>query len=305
MEKRDLLSMNDLRPSEVERILKAAARYKKKRGKRSGELKNKTVALIFEKPSTRTRVSFEVAIRELGGDSLFLSSQELQLARGESIADTARTLSRYVHAIVARVRAHESLVELAKHGTIPVINALSPLEHPCQALADLLTIQEKRGALRGTKIAWVGDGNNVCNSLALGCSMVGAEIRIATPPGYEPPGDVLERARENAARSGGRIELTNDPKRAVSGADVVYTDVFVSMGQEAERERRARDFQGFQVTPELMSAAKPDAIFMHCLPAHRGEEVAPEVIDGPQSVVFDQAENRMHVQKAVLAFLLK
>ncbi len=304
LNKRDLLGMGDLEPAEVTRLIQAAERYKRNRGAKSNELSNKTIALIFEKPSTRTRVSFEVAIREMGGESLFLSSQELQLARGETIADTARTLSRYVHGLVARVRSHDSLVELARYSSVPVINALSPLEHPCQTLADLLTIWEKKKRLQGVKVAWVGDGNNVCNSLALGCTMVGADISLAIPKGYEPPREILEKAQAYASKSGSKITLTSNPEQAVADADVVYTDVFVSMGQESEREKRMKDFDGFQVTGELMKLAKPNAIFMHCLPAHRGEEVTEEVIDGPQSVVFDQAENRLHAQKAVLAFFV-
>lgn len=305
MAKRDLIGMGDLSPGEVVKLISDAKRYKRKRGKIGSELKGKTVALIFEKPSTRTRVSFEVGIRELGGQPLFLSSQELQLARGETIADTARTLSRYVHGLVARVRAHDSLVELTSHSTVPVINALSPLEHPCQTMADLLTIEENKGRLKGVRVAWIGDGNNVCNSLILGCSMVGADIVVATPKGYEPNGEILERAKGYAASSGSAVGLVHKPEEAAKGADVVYTDVFISMGQEAEREKRMRDFAGFQVTPDIMRQAKEDAVFMHCLPAHRGEEVAAEVIDGPQSVVFDQAENRLHAQKAVMAFLFK
>jgi len=304
--KRDLIVMADLRPAEVLELVKEARRLKAERGRRQiRDLEGKTVAMIFEKPSTRTRVSFEVGIRELGGECVFLSSQEMQLSRGETVADTARTLSRYVPGIVARVSSHENLVELARHSTVPVINALSPVEHPCQTLADLLTILEKKGRLKGVKVAWVGDGNNVCRSLMVACGMVGAHISVATPRGYEPPEETVRKAQEFAERSGSRIEVLRDPREAVSGADVVYTDVFVSMGQEKERETRMRDFRGFRVTKELMSAAKPDAIFMHCLPAHRGEEVDAEVIDGPHSVVFDQAENRLHAQKALLRFLLK
>jgi ornithine carbamoyltransferase len=306
MKKRDLLSMRDLSTEEIFGLLEDARRFKRERtrGVLSTELEGKTIAMIFEKPSTRTRVSFEVGIRELGGNPLFLSSQELQLARGETIADTARTLSRYVQGIVARVRSHDSLVEFAKHSSVPVINALSPLEHPCQTLADLLTILEHKGRLGGIKVAWVGDGNNVCNSLLLGCSSAGTSVTAACPKGYEPPEEIVSRARANASKSGCEIKILNEPEKAVEGADVVYTDVFISMGMESEREERMEAFGGYQVTPELMARAKGDAIFLHCLPAHRGEEVATEVIDGPQSVVFDQAENRLHVQKAVLKFLL-
>jgi ornithine carbamoyltransferase len=304
--KRDLLSIRDLSAKEVRSLLEDAKRYKDMRTKGvfSDELRGKIVSLIFEKPSTRTRVSFEVGIRELGGNPLFLSSQELQLARGETIADTALTLSRYVHCIVARVKSHDSLLELAKHSSVPVVNALSPLEHPCQTLADLLTIMECKGKLEGIKVAWVGDGNNVCNSLLIGCTLVGTCVNVACPEGYEPPEEIVHQARTNALESGCTVEISNTPEQAVEGADVVYTDVFISMGMESEREQRLKDFKGFQITSELMTHAKKDAIFLHCLPAHRGEEVAAEVIDGPQSVVFDQAENRLHVQKAVLRFLL-
>lgn len=306
MRGRHLLSIGDLSGEDVGHILARAAIFKEQRGKGilSDELRGKTVALIFEKPSTRTRVSFETGIHELGGNPLFLSAQELQLSRGETIADTARTLSRYVHAIVARVTSHDNLLELAKHSTVPVINALSPLEHPCQALADLMTIQEKKGRLRGLKLAWVGDGNNVCNSLLLACSLVGIDVSIACPPGYEPNAEVLELGRKRAAESGSKLEVINDPDEAVVGADVVYTDVWVSMGQEGEKMRRLQDFKGYQVNAELLRRAKEDVIFMHCLPAHRGEEVTDEVIDGPHSVVFDQAENRLHVQKAILTMVI-
>ena len=301
-----ILSIRDLGKEEIDEILAKAANFKKQRarGILSNELEGKTIALIFEKPSTRTRVSFETGIHELGGNPLFLSSQELQLSRGETIADTARTLSRYIHCIVARVTSHDHLIELSKYGTVPVINALSPLEHPCQTLADLLTIREHKGKLKGLKVAWVGDGNNVCNSLMLGCSLVGANFYAACPRGYQPPADIVKQAHANAKRSGGKVKLLTDPKTTVDGADVVYTDVHVSMGMERERKQRLRAFRGYQVNLGLLKHAKDDVIFMHCLPAHRGEEVTDEVIDEPCSVVFDQAENRLHAQKAVLVFLL-
>jgi ornithine carbamoyltransferase len=301
--KRDLLGMEDLSGGEIGELLRLAAGYKRRRGL-SSELRGKTVALIFERPSTRTRVSFEVAVQEMGGNPLFLSSQELQLSRGETVADTARTLSRYVHGIVARVSSHQNLVELAKHSTVPVINALSPLQHPCQTLADLFTMLERKGELKGLRVAWVGDGNNVCTSLMLGCASMGSHFSAAVPRGYEPPRELVELAQRRAKESGGSVKLVHDPREAVSGAEVVYTDVFVSMGKEEEREKRKRDFQGFQVNSQLLSLADEEVIFMHCLPAHRGEEVTDEVMDGPHSVVFDQAENRLHVQKAVLFKLL-
>lgn len=301
-----LIYVEDLSKEEISDILAKAAHFKEERsrGILSNELKGKTIALIFEKPSTRTRVSFETGIHELGGTPIFLSAQELQLSRGETIADTAKTLSRYVHGIVARVTSHDHLIELSKHSTVPVINALSPQEHPCQTLADLLTIHEKKGKLKGLKVTWVGDGDNVCNSLMLGCSLMGANFSAANPRGYEIPIKSLERARRNAEKSGGKVKITNDPNEAVTSADVVYTDVFVSMGKEKEREKRMRDFKEFQVNSKLLARAEKDVIFMHCLPAHRGEEVTDDVIDGPRSVVWDQAENRMHTEKALLVFLL-
>lgn len=268
------------------------------------DLRGRTLAMIFSKPSTRTRVSFEVAMTQLGGHAVYLGWNDLQLGRGETIADTARTLSRYVDCITARLFKHQEIEELARHSTVPVINALTDLHHPCQTLADLMTIQEHKGRLKNIKVAWVGDGNNVCNSLLLGCTLVGTDISVACPRGYEPPPDIVSKARTNSERSGCRLEILNDPTAAVKDADVVYTDVFVSMGMEAERERRMRDFEGFQVTPRLMEAAKRDAIFMHCLPARRGEEVSEEVIDGRWSVVWDQAENRLHAQKALLLKLM-
>jgi ornithine carbamoyltransferase len=248
--KRDLLGMEDLSGGEIGELLRLAAGYKRRRGL-SSELRGKTVALIFERPSTRTRVSFEVAVQEMGGNPLFLSSQELQLSRGETVADTARTLSRYVHGIVARVSSHQNLVELAKHSTVPVINALSPLQHPCQTLADLFTMLERKGELKGLRVAWVGDGNNVCTSLMLGCASMGSHFSAAVPRGYEPPRELVELAQRRAKESGGSVKLVHDPREAVSGAEVVYTDVFVSMGKEEEREKRKRDFQGFQVNSQL------------------------------------------------------
>ncbi len=296
------LSMQDLSPEEIDSLLDRASYFKKQRLNRilSDELKGKTIVLIFEKPSTRTRVSFETGIHELGGNPLFLNAQELQLSRGETIADTARTLSRYVHGIVARVTSHNYLIELSKNSTIPVINALSPLEHPCQTLADLFTIRERKGKLKGLKLAWVGDGNNVCNSLLLGCTLVGMNISAACPKGYGPPAEVVKQAKKNAVKSGAKIEILNDPKKAVTNADIVYSDVWVSMGQEKEAQKRLRAFKGYQINAKLLKLAKDDAIVMHCLPAHRGQEITTEVIDGPRSVVWDQVENKLHVQKAIL-----
>ena len=303
---RHLLSPQDLTPSELEALLDKAAELKQKleRGEPHEYLRGKTLGMIFAKPSTRTRVSFEAAMTQLGGHAIYLGWNELQLGRGETVADTARTLSRYVDAVVARLFEHEQIVELAEHSSVPVINGLTDLLHPCQTLADLMTIREHKGKLRGLKLAWVGDGNNVCNSLLLGCTLVGMDISAACPRGYEPNAKILEQARRNAVLSGSGLELTRDPRKAVKGADIVYTDVWVSMGQERERKRRLRVFKRYQVNEGLMKLAKGDAIFMHCLPAHRGEEVTDEVIDGPRSVVFDQAENRLHTEKAVLCAVM-
>ncbi|HIQ03847.1 MAG TPA: ornithine carbamoyltransferase [Desulfurococcales archaeon] len=304
---RDLLTLQDYTREEIMFILETAKMLKQRYY--SGErvipiLKGKTLAMIFQKPSTRTRVSFEVAMHQLGGFTLYLNWNELQLGRGETIADTARVLSRYVDGIMARVYKHSDLEELAKYAEIPVINGLSDLYHPCQALGDMLTIWEKKGKLENLKIAWVGDGNNVCNSLIIASTKLGLNIAIATPKGYEPPKHVIEWAKQNAKESGSEIILTNNPVKAVENADIVYTDVWVSMGQEKEREIRLKVFKPYQVNKELLARAKEDVIFMHCLPARRGEEVTDEVIDGPWSVVWDQAENRLHVQKAILSLLL-
>ncbi|MHA1594678.1 MAG: ornithine carbamoyltransferase [Candidatus Baldrarchaeia archaeon] len=304
---RDFLTLQDYSPEEIQFILQSSFEFKRERayGEFRKPLRNKTIAMIFQKPSTRTRVSFEVAMYELGGTALYLRWDDLQLRRGELISDTARVLSRYVHGIVARVYDHKDLEELAEFATVPVINALSDLFHPCQALADIMTIIEKKGRLKGVKVAFVGDGNNVCHSLMIACSKLGADIAVATPKGYEPKEFVIEWTMENASHSGSQVVITNDPIEAVENADVIYTDVFVSMGMEHETEKRKKDFEGWQVNKELVSHAKKDFIFMHCLPAHRGEEVAPEVIDDPvHSVVWDQAENRLHTEKALLALLI-
>ncbi len=286
-----LLSIADLKPAEITAILDNAAEMKADPA--GGKpLAGKTLAMLFAKPSTRTRVSFEAAMTQLGGHAIYLGMGDLQLGRGETIADTARVLSGYANGVVARLFKHDDLLELAKNSKVPVINGLTDLLHPCQILADLLTIREKKGELKGLKLAYVGDGNNVCNSLILGCAKTGIDISVATPEGYAPDAGVLKQAKG--------AKVVADPNEAVTGADVVYTDTFVSMGQEDDRERKLKEFKGYQVDAKLMGVAKPDAIFMHCLPAHRGEEVAAEVIDGPQSAVFDQAENRLHAQKAIL-----
>ena len=304
MRGRSLVSIGDLTPSELGRILQVAMALKDAGPARQPSLAGKTLALLFEKPSLRTRVSFHVAMRQLGGDCIYLSPAEVGLGQRESIADVARTLSRYVDCIAARTFSTRTVEELARHASVPVINALSDREHPCQALADLLTIIERKGNLPDVTIAFVGDGNNVANSLALGAAMAGAHFRIASPPGFELPPDVLERARTLAAQSGGSVHQLREPAVAARDADVLYTDVWASMGQEHEAEARRKAFAGYTVDGQLMAQAKRDAIFMHDLPAHRGEEVSDDVIDGPQSVVFDQAENRMHAQKALLALVL-
>ncbi len=264
----------------------------------------KTLAMIFQKPSLRTRVSFETGMYQLGGQAIYLGPKDIQLHRGESIADTARVLSRMVHGIMARVYAHSDVIDLARYGTVPVINALSDLLHPCQVLADLQTIEEKFGRIAGLKMAYIGDGNNMAHSILFGGTKMGMSVAVGHPRGYAPDADIVTQAREIAAGSGGSVLITEDPIAAVADADVVYTDVWASMGQEEEREERVQRFAGFEVNQALMAHAKPTAIFLHCLPAHRGEEVSAEVIDGPQSVIFDQAENRLHAQKAVLIRLI-
>ncbi len=266
-------------------------------------LAGRTLALLFEKPSLRTRVSFDVGMAQLGGRVIYLSPQEVGLGQREPVEDVARVLGRYVDAIAARTFRHETVVQLASWAGVPVINALSDFEHPCQAIADLLTIHERFGGFRGITLAYIGDGNNVANSLVLAAASVGLNIRLASPPGYEVPDQVKQAALGRAKMTGADVKFLNDPWEAVRGANVVYTDVWTSMGQEAEAEVRRQVFANYRVTAELMAAAAPDAVFMHDLPAHRGEEVDPDVIDGPRSVVFDQAENRLHGQKAILLWV--
>lgn len=301
---RHFLSIHDLTREELEALFQLAARVKAQPEAFQTALAGKSLALIFQKSSTRTRVSFEVGMYQLGGQALFLSSRDIQLGRGETIPDTARVLSRYVHGIMARVFAHQDLVELATHAAVPVINGLSDDLHPCQGLADYFTLREIFGNLQGRKIAYVGDGNNVAHSLLFGAAKVGMDIAVASPEGYEVQPKYLETARQDAEATGARIHLTRDPAEAVRGASAVYTDVWASMGQEEEAEARRRAFQGYMVDGRLMSLARPEAVFLHCLPCHRGEEVAAEVVDGPQSRIFHQAENRLHVQKAILLWLM-
>ncbi len=302
MHGRHLISVADLSPQDVQRVVDMALQMKNDRS--VAILGGKTLALLFEKPSLRTRVSFDVAMQQLGGHALYLSPAEVGLSEREPVADVARVLSRYVDAIAARTFKHETVEELARWADVPVINALSDGEHPCQALADLLTIYEKKDRWRGLVLSFVGDGNNVARSLMLGSAMVGMDFRIASPQGYRVSRALVDKAEGLAAASGAAVVCVESPQEAVRGADVVYTDVWASMGQEKEQAERRRAFSGYQVNGELLALASPDAIVMHDLPAHRGEEIADEVIEGPQSVVFDQAENRLHAQKAVLALIL-
>jgi ornithine carbamoyltransferase len=302
MKGKDLLSIADLGGEDI-RLLISDAIDMKDRGWLS-MLSGKTLALMFEKPSLRTRVSFELAMRQLGGQTIYLSPAEVGLGQREAVSDIARVLSRYVDAIAARTFSHQTLEALASYSSVPVINALSDWEHPCQALADLLTIYERKGELNGLTLAFVGDGNNVARSLMLAASLTGMNFRIASPPGYAIDDRVVHLAQSSTVNSGAEILCTDDPRLAVSQADIVYTDVWASMGQEAEAEVRRKIFAGYQVNSELLSLAREDAILMHPLPAHHGEEVAEGVLDSPKSVVFDQAENRLHLQKALLAEIL-
>ena len=302
MRGRDLLSVSDLSADELETVLTTAAGLK--RGGYPRSLAGQSLALVFEKPSLRTRVSFDVAMSQLGGHTVYLSQSEVGIGQRESVADVARVLSRYVQGIVARTYAQQTLVALAQHASVPVINALSDEEHPCQALADLLTVRERKGGVRGVRLAFIGDGNNVATSLAQASALAGAHFTIASPPGYRLSEDVMLQAEERARAAGGSFRAVQAPQEAVADADVVYTDVWTSMGQEDSHVRRLAAFAGYQVTPQLMALARKDAIFMHDLPAHRGEEIVDEVIEGAQSAVFDQAENRLHAQRAVLLLLL-
>ncbi len=304
---KDLLSLQDLSTAEILELLDLAAKLKQdnKEGKQHHLLKGKTIGLIFAKSSTRTRVSFEVGMYQLGGHALFLSCNDIQLGRGECIHDTAKTLSRFLDGIMIRTFDQAEVEQLAEYADIPVINGLTDLLHPCQVLADLLTIREHKGTLKGLKMSYLGDGNNMANTLIQGAAKVGMDISVATPSGYECDKAVVEAAMQTAEENGCNIVLTTDPKMAIEGADVVITDTWVSMGQEEEKARRIKDFAGYEVNAQLMSHAKPDAIFLHCLPAYRGYEVTEDVIDGEQSVIFDEAENRLHAQKAVMVKLMQ
>jgi len=300
--KKDLLSIADLNRKEIEHLMKQARRMKKEGA--TPLLSGRTLALLFEKPSLRTRVSFDLAMYQLGGHCIYLSPEEVGLGKRESAADIGLVLSRYVDGIAARTFSQETLRILAGHSSVPVINALSDLEHPCEALSDLLTIYEKKERLPGLTLAFIGDGNNVANSLLLSACLVGMNFHFVSPPGYEVKKDVLNQGKKFAAISGSQIHLTNDPYEAAKGADIIYTDVWVSMGQEAEAKKRRLVFSNYQVDNKLLSLAKRDVLFMHPLPAHHGEEISAGLLDDPRSVVFDQAENRLHLQKALLVKLL-
>lgn len=299
-----LISIADLEDGQLESLLELALELQARPEAHRSTLHGKSIGLYFEKSSTRTRVSFEVGMGQLGGQAVFLSTRDLQIGRGETIADTARVLSRYVDLLMLRTFEHGTVVEMARHATAPVINGLTDELHPCQALADLMTVHQEFGGLRGRRIAYIGDGNNVAHSLMIACARAGVDFSIASPPGYEVAGKYLDLAGRFAAGTGAGIETGTDPRAAAGGADAVYSDVWTSMGQEQERERRLADFDGYTVDDDLMSRARDDAIYLHCLPCHRGEEVTASVVDGPRSRVFDQAENRLHTQKAVMLRLL-
>ncbi len=299
--KRDFLTVYDLTSQEIMTIIQRAIELKQGKDLNKCPLIGKSVGLLFEKASTRTRVSLEVGIYQLGGHAIYMNPKEIQIGRGETIHDTAKVLSRYLDAMIIRTFSHHTLREFSRHSSIPIVNGLSDLHHPCQALGDLMTIMEKKKRLKGLKVAYIGDGNDVANSLLEASSLTGIILSMACPKGYEPSGDVLKKAREYP---NSKITLFKKPEDAVSGADVVYTDVWVSMGQEKEGKKKKQLFRKYQLNNKLLSHAQADAIVLHCLPAHRGEEITDEVIDGPHSVVFDQAENRLHTQKALLEFIL-
>jgi ornithine carbamoyltransferase len=305
MGRHNFLSIKDFSPQEIRYLLDLAREIKSHPAAHHGALKGKTLALIFEKPSLRTRVSFDVGIQQLGGFSLYLSNAEINLGKRESLYDVAKNLERMVQAIMIRTYAHEIVEKMAEYASIPIINGLTDYSHPCQAMADYLTMLEVKGDLRGLKVAYVGDGNNVCHSLMFAGSQLGARVWAATPAGYEPDAAAVQWAIERGAQTGASCTVTHDPVEAASEADVIYTDVWASMGQEAEAEERRKKFAPYQVNPELFRHAKYDAIFMHCLPAHRGDEVTNEVIDSAHSVVYQQAENRLHAQKAILLELMQ
>lgn len=302
----DFISLHDLTKEEIENLIKLSLKLKKeqKEGIEHKLLKGKTLGMIFSKSSTRTRVSFEVGMTQLGGYPLFLSSNDIQLGRGETIYDTAKVLERYIDGIMIRTFSHDDVLELAEHADIPVINALTDLLHPCQVLADLQTVYEKKGTLEGLKFTYIGDGNNMAHSIMYGCGKMGIDCAIATPANYKPAEEVIANAQDDFKKSGANLLLTEDPVEAIKNADIVYTDTWVSMGQEEEKQERLKVFMPYQIDEKMFKNAKDDAIFMHCLPAYRGFEVTSEVIDGKNSVIFDEAENRLHAQKAIMATLM-
>lgn len=303
---RDFIGLADYTTEEIKYLIDLGIDLKRKReaGEIYQPLKGKTLGMIFEKSSTRTRVSFEVGMFQLGGMALFLSSNDLQIGRGETISDTAQTMSRYLDGIMIRTYAHRTVIELARGATIPVINGLTDLSHPCQALADYQTVFEKKGRLQGLKLAYIGDGNNMVHSLMMGGAKLGVNVSVASPEGYEPNPEVIAACRDHAEENGATLHVCQDPREAIADADIVYTDVWASMGFEAEQQQREIAFRDYQVNEELARYAKSDYLFMHCLPAHRGEEVSEGVIDGDHSIIFDQAENRLHAQKAIMAAIL-
>jgi len=302
--KKDLLTVDQLSKEQIYDIFTLTAKIKSSPSSFSKSLSGKSLALIFQKPSNRTYVSFYVGMFQLGGTALYLGPDQIKLGVRETVHDVARTLSRYVNGIVLRTFAHQTVADMARYADVPVINGLSDFSHPCQALADLFTIKEKFGTFKGLTLAYIGDGNNVCNSLISACAKLGVNLNIASPRGYEPDGSVIKRARAVGLKSGARILLFDKAAGAARGADVLYTDVWASMGQEKEANLRKKDFKGFQLNSKLLSVAKKGAYVMHCLPAHRGQEITDEIIDGENSIVFDEAENRLHVQKAVLVELM-
>ena len=307
MKGKDLISIHDLSREEVEQVLDTShiLKMKHKLGEIYHPLKGKTLGMIFQKSSTRTRVSFEVGMWQLGGYALFLSANDLQLNRGETIADTARNLSRYLDGIMIRTFSHQDVIELAEHSSVPVINGLTDLLHPCQVLADLFSIMEKKNRLDGLKLAYIGDGNNMAHSLMFGGAKTGMHVVICSPSGFEPDPEITRLSRLDAAKSGATITIKDDPVEAVQNADIIYTDVWTSMGMEDEYEQRLKSFKRYQLNSDLLEKAQEDVLVMHCLPAHRGEEITDDVIDGPRSIVFDQAENRLHVQKAIMALVMR
>jgi len=302
---KDFISINNLTVYQFNHYSDLIQEMKRHPKRYHKKLKKKILAMIFEKPSLRTRMTFEIGMLQLGGEAVYLSPSDIQLGKRESIYDLGKNLERWVDGVMIRTFAHQNVLDLAQSCRIPVINGLTDLLHPCQAMADLFTLKEKKGYLANLKLAYIGDGNNVCHSLLYATAKAGTHMVVATPPGYEPKEDILKKAKEDGEETGSTFSLSNDPDEAVREADAVYTDVWASMGQEKEKEERIKIFTPFQINQNLMSKAKPDAVFMHCLPAHRGKEVTDEVIDSPQSIVFDQAENRLHVQKVIMLLLME